>query len=271
MDSCKEQKSMKVKNVFRKLIDQIASHPYYAVLVIMSLFSVFYMGSVLHNWKSISFLGTVLKPSRAGTFHFVNILTILGIVATFVALILTFHQIRNIYDRVEDYDSFYYWVERVFDEIKGDDGKNRKADIFYFIGSTILPGNISMADTTDGQDLVHNLKISLASLVRDLSDTSDDAFRTAGFANDVGRIAKIRSSKPFKHLKKILLIVPSLGQNGYEKTYEFFYKHAKEGTKQPGDWATYVTYGKNEAISLQRFLLEKKKTKSEIIQLVFNR
>lgn len=88
----------------------------------------------LHGFPT---LAAWLPVNGKVTFHFINFLTLVGFVFGALGIIFAVIQLRLYESRIEDYPDFYKWAGKSFEDFET--GVSRD---LWFMGSTILPGNV---------------------------------------------------------------------------------------------------------------------------------
>jgi hypothetical protein len=181
--------SHKIRKIWRNWFDRFR-----VKLVFYSFLLVFFYWLTLRlPWKTT--WDSAFPANKPTTFHFVNILTLLGLGLTVFGFYYTFTQFKTEYERIKGYAKFYKCIEQLFEEIK-----SKKAHQFLFYGSTILPGNISY----DGEDQIRKYGGELLKLFKRAAD----------------------GEGKYAHVKEVSLILPT--EKDLRINYEFFYKrHVK--------------------------------------------
>jgi len=185
-----------------------------------------YLATVVHRCTGLMYISADWPSNRTGTTHAINIITFVGAVLAVIGFWYTYQQLKHAYDRILSYSDFYDMLDEFFDEI--DEGK---ANNFFFYGSTILPGNISMGES----ELVENRLKRLKARLKEIWS---------------------REGK-YKFIEDASIIIPA--EEKYDEGYGFFYSrrlstYDDARYQDPGEWKRLVDRKKNDAVQFQREL-----------------
>jgi SAM-dependent methyltransferase len=181
----------------------------------------------LRDIAFLHWLGLIFPVERRGTRHLVNLFGIVGLVITIGGVWATFIQLELDNTRIEQYRSFYRWVDQLFAEMD----KMQEAE-FHFFGSTILPGNVAN--------------------INDLRPV--EAFQQ--------KLVKLYNNIDYKNVKQAIVITPN--DRGYMAAYEFYdrYKMARATKEQKKNWVNTVNGARISALALQHKLVSSGKETS---------
>lgn len=158
------------------------------------------------------------RPDTPLTLHFMNLIAIIGMIATITALVFTFLQLQIANDRIRSYHEFFKYSEYIFNEIKRGEAHN-----LYFYCSTVLPGNVSHYKNHKGIDKFQERLKSL-----------------------------VERAGSFSKLDRIAILVPSL--QAYDETYSFFTTHKLPDCVTESEWMSFYKSKKEEAREFQEKL-----------------
>jgi cyclopropane fatty-acyl-phospholipid synthase-like methyltransferase len=153
-----------------------------------------------------------------GPNHFINVLGFVGTIFSGLGFFYTFLQLRDNSSRIVGYRAFYRQVRKLFDEIA-----EGEATEFYFYGPTILPGNVAISESEDGD-------------VRRFKESLDDLYR---------------KRERFDKASRAIIIVPPV--NKYKVTYAPYLRMRMSHTlgKDPKEWLDFVRRKAAEAAKVQ--------------------
>src|ERR1039458_10063409 len=104
-------------------LQKLLERPFKTFVAIFLAIFVIYVLTVMHPVLWISHLGLRFPNSRAGTGHFVNLISIAGLILTALGFWYTYLQLALANDRIDCYRNFYTWVHVLFDEIQTEIGR----------------------------------------------------------------------------------------------------------------------------------------------------
>jgi cyclopropane fatty-acyl-phospholipid synthase-like methyltransferase len=203
---------------------KMRDHPGWTILASIGVVLPIYFFTVLHTSTRLSRFALLLPHGRTGTGHFVNLISLAGLVLTALGFWYTYLQLKYANDRIDTYRNFYNWIHKLFEEIE-----HEKSKEFYFYGSTILPGNISF----------------------------DDPHEILWFKNEMNALFN-REGK-YAHVERSVVIVPQLEK--YRDTYRYFedtyVKSFGNKYRPPAAWRSFVHDKQVEAREFQKNLSTK--------------
>jgi 2-polyprenyl-3-methyl-5-hydroxy-6-metoxy-1,4-benzoquinol methylase len=175
----------------------------------------------LHSWPLFHAIGQYFPRERQGTRHYVNIVAVVGLVFAGVGIWFTYIQLRLENSKVEQYRSFYRWVDVLFKELQSE-----PAAVFHFFGSTILPGNLAYINNRQVFDDLENKLRALYTLKDSHSGVS-----------------------------RAVILVPD--DIGYRTAYEYYKDHiiSTASREQKKAWPTEVEKARERALDLQHALM----------------
>jgi cyclopropane fatty-acyl-phospholipid synthase-like methyltransferase len=221
----------RVKRVGDRLLGFVHLSPLRAILCTLAFGISIYLITIFHWNTTVSQLEHWAPVSRAETIHFVNLIALAGVIFSGLGFLYTYIQLQDFNSRIENYQDFYRWIAKLFEEIEGG-----KASEFYFYGATILPGNVAMK--------------------------AEDAEQQIGWFKDA--LNSLFNNNSFSHVKRPTIIVPPIDK--YRDSYRHF-DHAVMSyfgrNRTPEAWKDYVKEREDDAKGFQRNL--SMKSRGEIL------